>query len=808
MQNLEKCVVRFSYPASGKFLHFALKKPPLVSNKPHKPNLYAGPLQQGQNKTKKTRILLVFNPDHPKHEEVVVTFAQYLQGDLGFDVVFMPWESTIAIEKLSDWISNSIKCDKVIAVWSPAAKIAWYQRNTSMDETPSVFTTIIRHIQEDVVYKKHHGKYFFAYFDYCTDEVLPTDISITRFNLMKDFKELYFRLVDEEQYIPGKRCNYENVSFDAYANQKFGSALNATIAAMHSIAKIDSNWYKNNESKKHYKNCIFTTPQSLHTHSRIPQGPWKNIIPIVHPGNVPINADNKEHRNGSDHEAHCNHGNTQSVTTYNSAKSSFYLSMSTIGEETPSDTTPLHHRNDTESTMPYEKNIISAFRQNLVPCSPIKLAPVSNEGNPVKKLKEINIGNSYKVGNIQQNKQKNINLQEQTWKFRKRYMHIKYLPIICAVCMFTYKTTSATTQTKIQVEVNRTFCRDKKVLLFYNVPQEYGDTATLLIVKGKSIQFKPEEELWSENNWPSKGQKIFEVEDLTVTYTFVLWGSEKYYKRKRQTFDCKVQNISKYQLNLSTEYIDQNEHHRIYIILAICTSLVFIVICLGYSISRQNLVNKTHCSEADVENRIQTKLYIISTDEHEKHMEILNIFASYLQEDLGFIVKIHLWEQLETYEAREQWMFKRMKEADKILVIWSPGAKDLWEKCNANNFSRNYDMFTPVVKQIEKDLFCHKNAQKYYFAHFNYCSKSDIPLELLELVSCTYSLMDDAEKLYFMLSNQENYVPGRKLHNEKTSFDFYSTTTKCEKRLKDSLATMNSMCNKNKDWYKSVLKSL
>ncbi|XP_076807556.1 interleukin-17 receptor A-like [Clavelina lepadiformis] len=379
---------------AGKFLHFALKKPPLVSNKPHKPNLYAGPLQQGQNKTKKTRILLVFNPDHPKHEEVVVTFAQYLQGDLGFDVVFMPWESTIAIEKLSDWISNSIKCDKVIAVWSPAAKIAWYQHNTSMDETPSVFTTIIRHIQEDVVYKKHHGKYFFAYFDYCTDEVLPTDISITRFNLMKDFKELYFRLVDEEQYIPGKRCNYENVSFDAYANQKFGSALNATIAAMHSIAKIDSNWYKNNESKKHYKNCIFTTPQSLHTHSRIPQGPWKNIIPIVHPGNVPINADNKEHRNGSDHEAHCNYGNTQSVTTYNSAKSSFYLSMSTIGEETPSDTTPLHHRNDTESTMPYEENIISAFRQNLVPCSPIKLAPVSNEGNPVKKLKEINMGNS------------------------------------------------------------------------------------------------------------------------------------------------------------------------------------------------------------------------------------------------------------------------------------------------------------------------------------------------------------------------------------------------------------------------------
>ncbi|XP_076807566.1 uncharacterized protein LOC143450771 isoform X1 [Clavelina lepadiformis] len=409
-------------------------------------------------------------------------------------------------------------------------------------------------------------------------------------------------------------------------------------------------------------------------------------------------------------------------------------------------------------------------------------------------------------------------------------MYQIFLAIKASICM----------QEQFRLQVNKLYCQNKSVSISYKVPKKYGDRAYFLIQEDNNRDMGYSEYFRSQ---PPRGQFIFQAQNATSRYTIIMYGSKISDHRYATALDWKHCPGNNNDVHTKTKSDSKGLRHGVrtktftenlvWVLIALIIYvllLIFRVFAYWYflplkkdknmkiSSSRSNeiqsqneiFLNIEQCNNTNAEfvakrentHEKQGTIYIISTDEHEKHMEILNIFASYLQEDLGFIVKIHLWEQLETYEAREQWMFKRMKEADKILVIWSPGAKDLWEKCNAYNFSKNYDMFTPIVKQIEKDFICHKNAQKYYFAYFKYCSKSDIPLELLELVSCTYSLMDDAEKLYFMLGNQENYVPGRKVHEDKAPSNLFAATTKNGKRLKDSLATMSLFCNKNREWYK------
>lgn len=89
-------------------------------------------------------------------------------------------------------------------------------------------------------------KYIVAYFDnVCSEEDVPSPFKITvRYKLMKQFEELFFRILDTEKHKPG-RVNYiQGLSEDEYTQCPSGRALWDAINAFHVYQREHPKWFE------------------------------------------------------------------------------------------------------------------------------------------------------------------------------------------------------------------------------------------------------------------------------------------------------------------------------------------------------------------------------------------------------------------------------------------------------------------------------------------------------------------------------------------------------------------------------------
>ena len=169
---------------------------------------------------------------------------------------------------------------------------------------------------------------------------------------------------------------------------------------------------------------------------------------------------------------------------------------------------------------------------------------------------------------------------------------------------------------------------------------------------------------------------------------------------------------------------------------------------------------------------VSVKLFIIFNADHQKHLNVVKNFALFLQGDLGFEVSCEIFQTLEYSQDPVTWMDKSFNDADKVLVIWSRNAVSRWMHYNKEE-SGYQDLFTPVLKHIHKDLFRHRNREKYYFGFFDYFAKENIPHEFIN--ETNFRLMDQFEDLYYRLKSIEPYVPGGEIREEKVMKEHYSS---------------------------------
>nr|CAB3255999.1 interleukin-17 receptor A-like [Phallusia mammillata] len=200
-------------------------------------------------------------------------------------------------------------------------------------------------------------------------------------------------------------------------------------------------------------------------------------------------------------------------------------------------------------------------------------------------------------------------------------------------------------------------------------------------------------------------------------------------------------------------------------------------------------------------------VYIVFVDDHPKHKDIILKFASFLQCDLGFHVLLELWEQDAIYKDSLTWMENSLNKSDKIIVVWSPGAKRRWESQNKVDQT---DMFCPVVKKIKGDLLMKRNTGKYFCAFFDYCSDTDVPKAFSELSFCNFKLMNQFEDLYFRLTTLEKFQPGKVIHQNKvtTKSCFTHQENKFGKVLSDAVVEMCDFVQSNPDWSENKEKQL
>ena len=331
-------------------------------------------------------------------------------------------------------------------------------------------------------------------------------------------------------------------------------------------------------------------------------------------------------------------------------------------------------------------------------------------------------------------------------------------------------------------------CDKKKATISYSVPPFYGDTASAIlreIVPGR--YFGKELEDW--NNLPLSGiitVGIKKPKSKPGNYTVHILGDKIYGEQRSVAF------------NFSNCFI--NAKPNIYISIAVACTVIAVVVVFALvtvkcvckkdlkSVLRVCSPTSAYKQKADfdkipglsdtvslkvVESKSSIKVYIVFVSDHSCHRDVLLSFANYLEGDLGFNVIFELFQTNIISEDPVTWMDKNLEEADKVLVIWSPGAAERWER-NKKKHQVEHDYFTPVVKAIYKDLFRSKNTQKYAFGYFEYCSVVDVPQDFRENYSqLHFKLMQEFEAVYFFLKGMEMYIPGATIKEEKVDFNHY-----------------------------------
>ena len=200
------------------------------------------------------------------------------------------------------------------------------------------------------------------------------------------------------------------------------------------------------------------------------------------------------------------------------------------------------------------------------------------------------------------------------------------------------------------------------------------------------------------------------------------------------------------------------------------------------------------------QTNVPIKLFLVFVIDHQKHLNVIKNFASFLLGDLGFQVSCEIFQTLEYSQDPVAWMDKCFNEADKVLIIWSHKAVSRWVQYNDEK-SGYQDLFTPVLKHVYNDMFRHRNRGKYYFGFFDYFSKENIPNDFIN--ETNFRLMNQFEDLYYRLKSIEPYVPGGEIKEERVSFDHYSSSqyNRYGKELQRAIREMNSFVQNNPDWY-------
>ena len=213
-----------------------------------------------------------------------------------------------------------------------------------------------------------------------------------------------------------------------------------------------------------------------------------------------------------------------------------------------------------------------------------------------------------------------------------------------------------------------------------------------------------------------------------------------------------------------------------------------------------NLANKSSLLQIKLNQQI--KLFLVFTNDHAMHQNVIIDFVKFLQADLGFQVYCELFSDQEISLDPVAWVEKCLTAADKVLILWSPGGVQKWNNENIDDNIKN-DLFTPVLRRVRNDIFHNVNVGKYCFGYFDYCTKASIPEVFAEPRVYHFKLMKQFDDLYFRLKGIERYLPDGQIDIQNIHVDRYfdRKINKHGFALRKSIEMMCDYIHAHADWY-------
>ena len=353
---------------------------------------------------------------------------------------------------------------------------------------------------------------------------------------------------------------------------------------------------------------------------------------------------------------------------------------------------------------------------------------------------------------------------------------------------------------QLKVAIAKIACSSKSVVVWYNIPSYYnGNAVLLLFFEKKNVLISESQLIAVSQSLAGNGTHTFDLPtncSITNNYTITLRAGDddQMEKSQRLVFDnCEQRSTAQAWIGVATAVI---------MIVAVVFAYGFISYKCGLKKSMhkavENLPNPLRKDLSRVNKTIS--IYLVFVQSCDLHTKVVERFACYLQEDLGFNVKFQLWNQRIVDMSRTDWMRTALEESDKVIVIWSPNINQLFEQRDSINTAQ--DMFLPVLIQIKNEIFLDVNKSKYFFAHFDdYCPETDFDSFRNKRWLPLFKLMDRFEPLYFQLVNMEQYSRGKKWISEEVRRWPDQNVTKHGADLKRLLNEMCSYAKSHPEWY-------
>ncbi|XP_077423519.1 interleukin-17 receptor A isoform X2 [Vanacampus margaritifer] len=207
------------------------------------------------------KVFILYSLDHPLYKDVVLKLCAFLTAKCGTEVILDLMDSTrlgiLGRIQWLDWQREQMESssDKILLLCSQGVRAKWRamcgEKRVLLREdlgTPlgDMLTPALGLIVPHLVHRASYEKYMVAYFeDVCSPEDVPSPFNVTvRYKLMKQFEELFFRILDAEQHGPGRVCHIEGLAEGEYHRCPSGRALQEALEAFREYQLKHPQWFE------------------------------------------------------------------------------------------------------------------------------------------------------------------------------------------------------------------------------------------------------------------------------------------------------------------------------------------------------------------------------------------------------------------------------------------------------------------------------------------------------------------------------------------------------------------------------------
>ncbi|XP_041321633.1 interleukin-17 receptor D [Pyrgilauda ruficollis] len=207
--------------------------------------------------------------------------------------------------------------------------------------------------------------------------------------------------------------------------------------------------------------------------------------------------------------------------------------------------------------------------------------------------------------------------------------------------------------------------------------------------------------------------------------------------------------------------------------------------------------------------RPRPKVFICySSKDCQKHINVIQCFAYFLQDFCGCEVALDLWEDLKNCkEDQKEWLIKKINESQFIIIVCSKGMKYFVEKKNwkhrgvTKDAGKGEPFLFAVLTVAEKLRQAKQNSAdlcKFIAVYFDYSCEGDIPA-ILDL-STKYKLMDNLPQLYSHLHSRDLSAQDSEVFPVNISKRNYFRS-KSGRSLYVAICNMHQFIDQEPDWF-------